>query len=331
MNKKNWLTLFLACTIALTSFNSCKKSDDEDSTTDNGPTEWVKASAFDGDPRSAAAFFSIGDNGFITTGILKTNERVKDTWVFDSKASTWTKRADFPGNARNAAVGFSIDGVGYVGTGYDGTEALKDFYKFDVASNTWSPIAPLPADAEARYGAVAFSLGGFGYVGLGSTKADKTLKDFYKYDPTANTWTAVNTIFENKRVNAFSFVIGNKAYVGGGFDNNAFPEDFYSFDGTKWEKLGNIKTDDIDVTRQSASAFTVGQTGFVVGGRKSSILNTVWRYNPSNDSWESKHQAFQGSAREGAAAFSVNGKGYVATGANGSFKFDDNWVFTPVR
>lgn len=329
MNKKNWLILFLACTIALTSFNSCKKSNDTDTSTDTGPTEWFKTSAFDGDPRSAAAYFSIGDNGFITTGILRTNERVKDTWLFDSKKGSWSKKADFIGDARNAAVGFAINGVGFVGTGYNGTDALNDFYKYDSATDKWTAIAPLPG--EARYGAVAFSLGGFGYVGLGSTKAEKTLKDFYKYDPATNTWTSVGTIFANKRVNAFSFVIGNTAYVGGGFDNNSFPEDFYKFDGTTWTRLNDIKNDDIDVTRQSASAFTVGQTAFVVGGKKSSILNSTWRYNPSNDSWESKHQAFQGSAREGAAAFSVNGKGYITTGANGTFKFDDTWEFIPVR
>lgn len=330
MNKKNWLYALLACTIAFTSLNSCKKSDDDDDT-DTGPTEWVKTSAFDGDPRSGSAYFTIENTGYLTTGILKTNERVVDAWAF--KNGSWTTIKNFAGSARHSAVGFSIGSVGFVGTGYDGTNALNDFYKYTPATNEWTPIESLPG--EARYGAVAFTLGGKGYVGLGSTKSEKTLKDFYEYDPTLNKWTQIETKFTNKRVNAFAFVIGNKAYVGGGIDNNQFPEDFYSFDGTTWTELKPIKRDEenftYDLTRQNAVAFTIGNYGYVVGGKKASVLSTVWKYDPSTDSWTDKHQAFQGSARESAAAFSIDGKGYVATGMNGSFKFDDNWVFTPVR
>lgn len=329
MNKKNWLIALLACTFAFTTLNSCKK--DEDDNEDDGPTEWVKTSAFDGDPRSGSAYFTIGNTGYLSTGILKTNERVTDTWAFNN--GSWLEVAPFGGSARHSAVGFAIDGKGYIGTGYDGTNALADFYKYDPATNQWSPIASLPG--EARYGAVAFTLDGHGYVGLGMTKSEKTLKDFYRYNPTSNTWENISTIFTNKRVNAFAFVIGNKAYVGGGMDNNQFPDDFYSFDGTEWKELRKINIDETDytydVTRQSASAFSIGNFGYVVGGKKASVLSSIWKYDPASDSWSDVHQAFQGSAREGAASFSIDGKGYVATGMNGSFKFDDNWVFTPVR
>lgn len=329
MNKKNWLFLVLACAFTLTAFNSCKKSDDDDST-DNGPTEWVKGSAFDGDPRGASASFQIGNTGYLATGILSTNERTTDAWAFSN--NLWTRITDFPGVARNGAVGFSIGNVGYVGTGFDGTDVLKDFYKYDPTTEVWTAIAPLPAAAEARYGAVAFTLNGKAYVGLGATKTQKTLKDFWEYNPSSNTWTSISAPLKNKRVNAFAFVVGNKAYVGGGMDNNQYPEDFYSFDGSNWSELAPLKDDDAtyDLTRQGASTFVIGNFGYVVGGRKSSVLNTVWKYNVATNKWEDKHQALPQNARDGAAAFSIDGKGYLTTG-NGSIKFDDTWVFTPVR
>lgn len=328
MNKKNWLCLFLAGALTLTAFNSCKKSDDED-TSDKGPTEWVRGSAFDGDPRSFAASFQIGTTGYLTTGILSTNERVKDAWSFNN--NIWTKLPDFAGEARNGAVGFALGDNGYVGTGFNGTDVLSDFWKYTPATKTWTKIADFPG--EARYGAVAFTLGGFAYVGTGATKTQKTLKDFYKYDPQGDTWTVVNTPFESKRVNAFSFVVGNKAYVGGGLDNNQYPEDFYSFDGTNWVKVAPLKDADAtyDLTRQAASTFVIGNYGYVVGGKKSSVLNTTWKYDVAKNEWVNKHQALPQNAREGAVSFSIDSKGYLTTGANGSFKFDDTWVFTQVR
>ena len=331
MNKKNWLCIVLACAFTLSAFNSCKKDDDIDTTTDNGPTEWVKASAFDGDPRNGAAAFQIGNKGYLATGILSTNEVTTNAYSFEN--NVWNLIADFAGPARTGAVGFAIGENGYVGLGYDGEEVLKDFWKYNPATNTWTQIASLPAQAEARYGAVAFTLGGYAYVGLGSTKAQKTLKDFWKYDPATDSWTSVGSEFTQKRRNAFAFVIGNKAYVGGGFDNNSYPEDFWSFDGTKWSPEAPLKDAEntYDLTREGASAFTIGNYGFVVGGKKSAVLNTVWKYDPVAKKWESKHQALPQNAREGAVAYSINGKGYLTTGVNGGQKYDDTWVFTPVR
>lgn len=333
MNKKNLLLFFLACTVALASFNSCKKSEDEDSNTDTGPTEWTRGSAFDGDPRSGAASFQIDNKGYLVSGILKTNERVNDAWQFDLTTGEWSDLADFIGSPRHGAVGFAVDGKGYVGLGFDGESALSDFYKYEPSTNTWSQVADFPG--EARHGAVAFSLNGNGYVGLGANEKDKTFKDFYKYNPASDTWTRENNPLKSKRKNAFAFVIGNKAYVGGGIDNNQYPEDFYSFDGTDWKALRDIKRNDgddsYDLTRQGASAFVVGNHAYLVGGKKGSVINSVWKYDPNTDRWTGNSQAFLGSAREEAVSFSGEGKGYISTGANGSNKFDDTWEFKPVR
>src|SRR5690606_39895633 len=95
--------------------------------------------------------------------------------------------------------------------------------------------------AEGRHGAVAFTLGNYAYVGLGATKTQKTLKDFWRYDPATDKWEAMGSEFKQKRVNAFAFVIGNKAYVGGSFEYNQYPDDIWSFDGTKWTEEAPLK------------------------------------------------------------------------------------------
>lgn len=332
MNKKNWLSLIIVCAIALTSFNSCSKKDDEEKV-DNGPTEWDRTSVFTSDPRNGAAAFVINNVGYVVGGYVKNEGVVNDGAAL--KGETWSAIADFPGTARQMAVGFSINETGYVGLGSTGTEDLKDFYKYDSKANTWTKIADFPG--RARYGAVAFTLGNAAYVGLGSTKTDAKFSDFYKYDPTADTWTAVPSPFKYKKAFAFAFVIGDKAYVGGGYANSSnLPEDFYSFDGKDWKPLADLNRKDdkytYDVRKYNASSFAIGNFGYVVSGKNSSsITNSVWKYDPATDSWTDKHQALPADAREKAVSFTLNGKGYITTGVNGTFIFDNTWEFTPVR
>ncbi len=64
------------------------------------------------------------------------------------------RNADFPGGARYEAVAFGLGSFGYVGTGFDGSNALKDFYQYDPASDTWTDIG---FSGNKRYGAVAFT------------------------------------------------------------------------------------------------------------------------------------------------------------------------------
>ncbi|PRD50696.1 Kelch repeat-containing protein [Sphingobacterium gobiense] len=341
MNKKNWLLLFFACAIAFTSFNSCKKDNDEDTGGDTGPTEWRRSVVFDGQRRSGAASFATSGSGaaaYVVGGYTSAGF-VSDAFKFDG--STWAPIASFPGQSRTEAVGFSIGGKGYVGTGQSlvsgVSEDFNDFWCYNPATDEWEEIAPFPGDA--RYGAVAFTLGNYAYVGLGRAKQGSTdYSNFYRYNPSNNTWTSISSPFKYKKAYAFAFVIGDKAYVGGGQDGgtNVLPEDFYSFDGTEWKALNDLNRDDdsytYDARKYAASAFTIGNYGYVVSGRNANtVTSTVWKYDPSTDSWTDKHQALSTDPREKAVGFSLDGKGYVTTGLNGSRYFDSTFEFIPVR
>lgn len=341
MNKKNWLLLFFACTIAFTSFNSCKKDDDINDNTDTGPTEWAGSSVFPGYARSGAASFTIGGDvnaTFVVGGYVNPTVReVQNGYKFDGK---WSSIADFPGEARYEAVGFSINGVGFVGTGRNmANEDFNDFYRYNPTNDTWEQIADFPG--EARYGAVAFSLGNYGYVGLGREKAGASdFVDFYRYDPSNDSWQEIDTPpFNAKRAYAFAFVIGNKAYIGGGRAGNSatLPGDFVSFDGDKWARLNPLNRSDdnntYDARKYAASTFTIGNYGYIVAGRNQNgvISGTVFKYDPSSDSWTDKHQALTTDAREKAVGFSHGGKGYITTGATSAGTIDNTYEFTPVR
>src|SRR5262249_10528417 len=67
----------------------------------------------------------------------------------------------------------------------------------------------------AREGATGFSIGKKGYIGLGAVYPI-SYKDFWEYDPDANTWTQKADFAGDGRLYAVGFTIAGKAYVGTG-------------------------------------------------------------------------------------------------------------------
>ncbi|MGF1925010.1 MAG: Kelch repeat-containing protein, partial [Bacteroidia bacterium] len=175
-----------------------------------------------------------------------------------------------------------------------------------------------------------------GYVGTGRDVDNKDQQDFFRYDPLTNTWTKVASI-GIKRSGAFAFVLGNKAFVGGGTNNGANSQEFYQYNPTtdSWivkkdldQSDNKDNDDDYVVTRSNAATFVINNVAYVIAGNLGFALNSTWRYEEGSDRW-TQVDKFEGSARSYTVGFSLKNKGYVATGSNGASRFDDNWRFDP--
>jgi N-acetylneuraminic acid mutarotase len=296
--------------------------------------EWYKQSSYEGVARSAAVGFVIDGKAYIGTG-YDGDKWLKDFYQYDAEKNNWYKKADFPGVARSGAVAFAINGRGYVGTGFDGTNYLKDFFEYDPSSDTWTQITDFPG--TARFQATSFALENLGYVGTGYD--GNYLKDIYAYDPQNNAWNQKASYSGDKLINAFSFSIDGKAYVGGGMNNGVLNNELWEYDPISdlWREKNDLLADDNDddeededytIARVLASHFVINGKGYVCLGTRSSLDGQVWEYNPSTDTWEEK-TAFEGSLREAAVGFTIGDRGYVATGRNSSYRFDDLWQFDP--
>lgn len=340
MNKKFGLFCSLMLTLSV-AFSSCN-SDDE------LVGNWVATTTdFAGKARGDAASFTIGNKLYIFGG-YNGKTRFNDLWVLDVQSGssatvgTWTQLADLDASTatvtdaatanygRNNAVGFAIGSNGYIGSGYN-ENYLKDFWKYDPTSNSWSQVANLPA---ARLGAFAFALGSTGYVGGGYD--ENYLSDFYSYNPTTNEWTSV-AFGGRKRAHASTFVVGNTAYVVGGYNSSGHPTDFWAFDGKNWtakRRIANVTDESFDddygsIARQSASAFVInGKAYLACGYTNNALVRTTWEYNPSDDTWSEKN-GFEATARASAIGAGVNGRGLVLTGKTGSSYLDDVNEFFP--
>jgi hypothetical protein len=295
---------------------------------------WLERKDFEGDARSEAVAFAIGNVGYVGLG-YNGEDRLKDFWAYDADRNNWTQIADFDSSARTAAVAFSAAGKGYVGTGYDGKTKLADFEAYNPVTNTWDKsIADF--EGSARYAAVAFSIDNIGYVGTGYDGSD--LMDFWAYNPETDSWEQKNS-FQSKVQEAVGFVLNGKGYITTGY-HNTYNLDFYMYDPandtwTEKRKIGNVSDESYDdkytIQRKKAVAFTVGSKAYITTGDVGSTKSDVWEYDAATDLWTARTD-FEGTGRKDAVAFSTeDGRGYVAVGISGSTYFDDIWEFKPTE
>ncbi len=143
---------------------------------------------------------------------------------------------------------------------------------------------------------------------------------------TAGNWVKSNEFGGNVRSEAISFVIGDTAYIGLGYDGNNRLTDLWGYDSASqtWSPKANFP----GVGRNSAIAFTVGGKAYVgTGYDGNNMLKDMYEYDPATNTWTQKAD-FGGTARYDAVAFGINDKGYVATGFDGTF-LKDFWQYDP--
>src|SRR5262249_1062324 len=155
---------------------------------------------------------------------------------------------------------------GYIGTGknLETNVTLRDFWCYDPVSNLWSQIADFPT---ARYASSAFVINDTAYVGLGSETLSilHFVKDFWKYNQGTNTWIQVADFGGTPRYDASCFTIGNKGYVGTGFDQSSpFYTDFWEYNPSSdtWLQM----TDFPGGARQAGVGFAIGNHGYMGTG-----------------------------------------------------------------
>jgi hypothetical protein len=143
-----------------------------------------------------------------------------------------------------------------------------------------------------------------------------------------NTWTQKADFGGNARNAYSSFSIGNKGYLGLGFDGTSYKKDFWSYDPATnaWTQ----KADFGGTGRRYAASFSMGSKGYIgTGYDGTGYKKDFWEYDTTNNAW-TQRKDFGGVARDLASGFSIGTKGYIGTGNDGSFK-KDFWEYNPAN
>jgi N-acetylneuraminic acid mutarotase len=275
-----------------------------------------------------SASFSIGNKGYIVTGISSTGSVTKEVWEYDPGTDKWTKKADFPGNARMGAVSFNIGNKGYLGCGNDNFGNLNDFWEYNPTNDSWLRKADL--NGSMRTAAAGFSIGDKGYIGTGhsTSSTNSALKDFWEYNSITDVWTSKADFPGGFRTDAVGFSIGTKGYIGLGRDTSSIrKKDIWEYNPSlnTWLQKADMGTE----LRSSALAFTIGLKAYVGTGEKSSsYLADFWQYDQNSNVWTNIDDIpgiFDG-ARGGAVSFVINNHAFAGVGGQiNNFQFKSDW------
>ena len=293
---------------------------------------WNKLNDVGMGKRERAVGFALMGKGYLFGGQDTAEVIHKDLWSYDPATDIWTQKADLPGSARRDAVSFAIGNYAYVGAGMDSVSAptgitLKDFWRFNPLTNAWTAVADFPGmGGNGVYFSTGFSVAGKGYICGGKTGSATYSAQLWEYKPSNNQWIQRASFPGGVRYQMASFVVGSKAYVGMGIDQNIYKKDMYCYDpgANLWTPIAPFPA----YERGAASTFTLDERGFICLGNNGGLLSDLIEYNPKTDTWTLR-AAYGGSERKSAISFTIDNKAYVGTGKGYSGKKASFYEYAP--
>ena len=229
--------------------------------------------------------------GFGTSGFLQSN----DLWRFDPSDQSWTQLSEAPKEFVRG-VSFVIDGSVYMGLGRApwGIGA-SEFYKYDIASDTYTSIGMFPTNSSSNQNwvdAVGFSYNGKGYVmGASGTFGDPIR--LVEFNPNDNSWETISNPPVQATSGYIHFVKDGYLYVGmGGEFSSAFntTQDFWKYDieNNVWTQLSDFSNEG---RTEAISFFYEGKGYCGFGFRRDTntgvteSFSDLWEYNVMADEW----------------------------------------------
>ena len=288
---------------------------------DSAVGTWSQIAAFPGQARSNAVGFTIGNTGYIGSGLANDGvTSLADFYSYNPGANTWSQidsiHDDSTSYPRFDAVAFGFDTTAYVLTGTNQLYYFSDVWRYSPSTNTWIEQRAFPG--SQRSSAVSFVYKGQGYIATGFTPGSK--------------WS-----------------IGNYCY------------DFWLFtpmsdtSSLSWHRLRDIYNtspqtyDDgyANIIRRNGASFQIlgqpdGDKGYITTGSYGGTdITYTWEYDFATDLWTEK-TPYEGAARTGAVGFTLvqtvptiagasTTRGFIATGVNQGYTagFQDCEEFFP--
>ena len=209
---------------------------------------------------------------------------------------TWTQLANFPGDGRNHPAMIVANENIYVGCGSNNTGNLGDWWEYNVINDSWSQKSSFIGNDRHHpfyFGIDEFAYVGFGHGSLpgpGSNQSGAYIyNDFYRYDPTNDSWLQLSDFPSEARVAGTQFSYNGKGYILSGDGDNHGPLDYgemweYTPLSDSWNQLLSHPGDAI----WAPGNFVIGCDVYFLLGQNnvpstSTFPNNVYKYKLSED------------------------------------------------
>ena len=210
-----------------------------------------------------------------------------------------------------------------------GNSVLNSGGRYNVALNSWTPISAAPV-LGPRIGHTAVWTGTEMIIwGGGNTSVSQTYGDGGRYNPTLNSWTAVNTSgAPSPRANHTAVWTGTEMIIWGGANNST-----YYANGARYNPATDAWTPVPAVAlagRANHTAVWTGTEMIVWGGYNgTSYFSDGSRYNPAGASWLAVNTSGAPGPREYHTAVWTGNQMIIWGGYSNNAYYADGGRFTP--
>jgi N-acetylneuraminic acid mutarotase len=250
---------------------------------------WTQKANYPAKPRPGEGIaFSVGNKGYV---IMSPDSLLYPAiWEYDPALNQWTAKGYCPQNHQQGMIAFTIGQYAYIGPGGQGDSNTRRVWRYDPVANSWTRKSDYPGAATILM--TSFTIGQYAFVGTGTTGIFTSTgsKEFYRYDPSTDSWTRKADFPGDGRNAATGFAIGNFGYLGTGANTTGFyVSDFWRYDpqSDSWKQISFFGGG----YRASAMAFSGSQQGYVgfglgpeqpirPGGESSVSYIDLWQYQP---------------------------------------------------
>ena len=221
-----------------------------------------------------------------------------------ASVGSWTEQAPYPVVTSGNAVA-SQGGNVYSFGGLANNTAIANAYKYTPATNTWTPIASLPAPRGWFSGA---SDGTYIYLLGGVDQNFATTATLWRYDPGSNTYnTSLPAYTIPTYFHASAYLNGKIYRIAGRAIGTDYHVEVYDIAANGWSMAANYP-----FANHSLMAGALG--GYIYGAGGNASPGKTYRYDPSTDTWDDAAIADLPAGRSAASSGVYNGRWLLAGG-----------------
>lgn len=188
-------------------------------------------------------------------------------------------------------------------------------------AQSWEPAASMPG--LGRHHPVTFTLDGYGYAATGTTTGAAYTDDFYRYDPSQDSWSVLPDFPGPVRSYAYGGTFGGVAYLGFG-RGATYLADLWQYDPVNgWAQLASLPA-----TGRMHPAFVITDDGKIfvgMGNGPGGNLRDWWEYDIAFNTWTQRAD-LPGAARHHPYYFNIGDVPYVGLG-HGAAAYRDIYRF----
>jgi Kelch motif/Galactose oxidase, central domain len=221
-----------------------------------------------------------------------------------ASVGAWTEQAPYPIAVSGHAV-VSQGGNVYSFGGIVNNAAIANAYTYSPATNTWTPIASLPAPRAWFSGA---SDGTYIYLLGGVDQNFTTTATLWRYDPISNTYnTSLPSYTIPTYFHASAYLNGKIYRIAGAAIGTDFHVEVYDIATNSWSMAANYP-----FANHTLMAAALGNYVYAGGGNASP--DKTYRYDPNTNTWDDAAVADLPAGRSAAASGVYNGRWILAGG-----------------